>query len=166
MKTIINKLVIALAMLVALGTTSCVGDLDLLPNDPNQLTPDKFQENPEKYIMQVMAKCYSSLAVSGQGGPNGSSDISGLDGGTSQYTRAIFMLNEFTTDEAKWKWPDEGVFDLVTGTWGKGNANIFGTYSRMYVHIAVCNDFMRLVAPKNLSDLGIAFIFFKENTDF
>ena len=156
MKTIINKLVIALAMLVALGTTSCIGDLDIMPNDPNQLTPDKFQENPEKYIMQVMAKCYSSLAVSGQGGPNGSSDISGLDGGTSQYTRAIFMLNEFTTDEAKWKWPDEGVFDLVTGTWGAGNANIFGTYSRMYVHIAVCNDFMRLVAPSNLSNLGIA----------
>lgn len=57
MKTIINKLVIALAMLVALGTTSCIGDLDIMPNDPNQLTPDKFQENPEKYIMQVMAKC-------------------------------------------------------------------------------------------------------------
>lgn len=156
MKTIINKLVLTLMILVALGTASCVGDLDILPNDPNQLTPDKFKENPKDYIVQTMAKCYSGMAVSGQGGPNGDSDISGLDGGSSQYTRAIFMLNEFPTDESKWKFSDEGVFDLVTDTWGTGNVNIFGTYSRMYVHIAICNEFLRLVDDGNLSSLGIS----------
>ena len=127
---------------MALGATSCVGDLDLMPNDPNTITAGNL--TPEQYEA-VLAKCYSGMAVSGQYGPDGASDISGLDGGTSQYTRGIYMLNEFTTDESKWIWPDEGVFDLVTNTWSKGNANIFGTYSRMYVHIAICNDFLRLV---------------------
>lgn len=150
----LNKIFSVLGVSLALGLSSCVGDLDLLPNDPNQLTADKFAENPEEYIMQVMAKCYSGMAVSGQTGPDGSSDISGLDGGTSQYTRALYMLQEFTTDESKWIWPDAGVVDLNTNTWGNGNVNIFGTYSRLYVHIAICNDFLRLA--NSLGDYGIS----------
>lgn len=149
----INKIFSILGVSLALGLSSCVGDLDRLPNDPNQLTADKFAENPGEYLMQVMAKCYSGMAVSGQTGPDGSSDISGLDGGTSQYTRALYMMNEFTTDESKWIWPDAGVVDLNTNTWGNGNVNIFGTYSRLYVHIAICNDFLRLC--NNLGDYGI-----------
>ena len=145
MKSYINKIFSVLCVALMLGMSSCIGDLDLLPNDPNQLTPDKFKENPELYLSQAMAKCYSGMAVSGQGGPNGESDISGLDGGTSQYTRALFMMNCFTTDESKWIWPDVGIIDLNTNTWSAGNANIFGTYSRLYVHIAICNEFLRLV---------------------
>ena len=142
MKSYKTKIFSVLCAAMALGATSCVGDLDLMPNDPNTITAGNL--TPEQYEA-VLAKCYSGMAVSGQYGPDGASDISGLDGGTSQYTRGIFMLNEFTTDESKWIWADEGVFDLVTNTWSKGNANIFGTYSRMYVHIAICNDFLRLI---------------------
>ena len=149
----ITKIFSVLGVSLALGLSSCVGYLDLLPNDPNQLTANKFAENPSEYLMQVMMKCYSGMAVSGQTGPDGNSDISGLDGGTSQYTRALYMLQEFTTDESKWIWPDAGVVDLVTNTWGNGNVNIFGTYSRLYVHIAICNDFLRLV--NNLGDYDI-----------
>ena len=49
------------------------------------------------------------------------------------------------------------MFDLVTNTWGKDNSNIFGTYSRLYVHIAICNDFIRLIdngAPGAEADLA------------
>ncbi|MEG1539087.1 MAG: RagB/SusD family nutrient uptake outer membrane protein [Muribaculaceae bacterium] len=155
MKSYINKIFSIACAILIMSMSSCIGDLDLLPNDPTQLTPDKFKEHPKEYLMQVMAKCYSSLAVSGQSGPDGDSDISGLDGGSSQYTRAIFMLNEFTTDESKWIWPDEGVLDIVTNTWGTGNANVFGAYSRFYVHIAICNDFLRLIEPGNLKTLEI-----------
>lgn len=139
MKTV-NKIFSILGVSIALGMSSCVGDLDREPIDPNQVTPSDAIN-----IDQVMAKCYSAMAVSGQTGPNGDSDISGLDGGTSQYTRALFMLQEFTTDESLWIWPDAGVIDLNTNTWGNGNMNIFGTYSRLYTHIAICNDFLRLV---------------------
>ena len=145
MKLYKNIIISALFAGAALTVTSCIGDLDLEPNDPNTTTAGNLTE--ETYEA-VLAKCYSSMAVSGQTGPDGDSDISGLDGGTGQYTRALFMLNEFPTDETKWIWADEGVFDLNTNTWSKGNANIFGTYSRLYVHIAICNDFLRLVKGK------------------
>ena len=140
MKSYKNKIFTIGCAALLLGVASCTGDLDLLPNDPNTTVAGTLSEDE---IEAVMAKCYSGIAVSGQGGPDGSSDISGLDGGTSQYTRAIFMMNEFTTDEALWIWADEGVYDLVTDTWGTGNANIYGTYSRLYVHIAICNDYLR-----------------------
>ena len=133
MKSNINKILAGVVAVSAMTLGSCVGDLDLTPIDPNVTTSSSIAENPREVIGGLMAKCYSGLAVSGQEGPNGASDISGLDGGTSQYTRALFMLNEFTTDECLWIYRDAGVVDLVTNTWGSGNVNIFGTYSRLMV---------------------------------
>lgn len=130
---------------LGLGMTSCVGDLDVMPNDPNSLTWADVEKDPDKYLPEVFAKCYSVLAVSGQTG-DGSSDMAGLDGGASCFSRAIYMLNEFPTDETLWIWPDIGIVDLVTGTWTNGNANIYGTYSRLYIAISICNDFLRQTA--------------------
>lgn len=144
MKAKFSKYIIGAAALVALGMTSCVGDLDQLPKDQRTTTAADFKANPREYIGGAMGKCYSGLAISGQTGA-GSSDMSGLDNGRSCYSRAIFMLNEFTTDECSWIWKDSGIFDLCTSTWSSNNENIFGTYSRLYCHISVCNDFMRLI---------------------
>ena len=142
MKSYIYKSLSALALTFSLGVvTSCTGDLDQTPEDPNVTTSATFDE---EQVRQALAKCYSVLGVSGQSGP-GSSDISGLDNGTGQYIRAIAMMNEYPTDELMWIYKDDGVVDLVTGTWGRDNVNIFGTYSRLYVHIAICNDFIRLI---------------------
>lgn len=154
MKSNINKILAGVVAVSAMTLGSCVGDLDLTPIDPNVTTSNSIAENPREVIGGMMAKCYSGLAVSGQEGPNGASDISGLDGGTSQYTRALFMLNEFTTDECLWIYRDAGVVDLVTNTWGSGNVNIFGTYSRLMVHISVCNDFLRNTTAESLNNLG------------
>lgn len=140
MKSSINKIFTGFLGAGLMLTTSCVGDLDLEPNDPNIVPGNALTEAD---YQNVLAKCYGGLAYSGQTGPDGDCDISGLDGGTSQYTRALFMMNEFTTDEAIWIHADVGVIDLVTNTFGKDNGNIFGTYSRLYSHIAVCNDFIR-----------------------
>lgn len=80
MKSKINRILAGLCGAAMVMTTSCVGDLDLDPNDPHyingaNLTVDDFQG--------VLNKCYGGMAYSGQGGPNGNCDISGLDGGTS-----------------------------------------------------------------------------------
>ena len=140
----INKFLIGAGILSAGLMSSCVGDLDQQPKDPNVLQTPIFDSNPKEYLGDVMAKCYLGLAVSGQYGPNGDSDIKGLDGGTSQYTRGLFMLNEFTTDECLWIYQDAGVFDLVQDNWGSDNVVVYGIYSRFYTHIAICNDFLRL----------------------
>jgi len=131
----LNKLFLAgVGTALMLAASSCVDDLDIKPNDPNY-------PNPE--ARNVFLKCYSGLAVSGQEGPNGECDINGVDGGRSQYVRSVFMMNVFPTDEAKWIWKDDGIYDLNTNTFGASNVNVYGTYARFYSHIAVCNDFIR-----------------------
>ncbi len=154
MKSIFNKIILGGALLVGSGLlTGCVNDLNQLPKDPSVIQAPTFKDNPRMYVGEVMAKCYMGLAVSGQGGPNGDSDIKGLDGGTSQWSRGLFMLNEFPTDECMWVYQDAGVPDLVQGNWGSDNVVVYGIYSRFYTHIAICNDFIRLV--RNASANGI-----------
>lgn len=131
----LNKLFLAgIGSLMMFAATSCVDDLNLKPNDPNYPSPE---------AKNVFLKCYSGLAVAAQGGPNSDCDINGVDGGRSTYNRAIFMMNVFPTDEVKWIWKDDGIYDLNTNTFGPSNVNVYGTYSRFYSHIAVCNDFIR-----------------------
>ncbi len=153
MKSIINKL-IAGSLIVAAGTfTACTGDLDQMPKDPSTVTSGAFIDNPTQYVAGLMANCYAGMTISGQGGA-GSSDITSPDAGMSCYSRAIFMLNEFPTDEVAWIYfSDAGVEDLVHATWGSDNPVLDLAYSRFYTHIAVCNDFLRNM--RNIGDWGI-----------
>lgn len=154
MKSIISKIFLGAAALMATaGAVSCTGDLDQLPKDPNVLTPDQFASNPREYLGGIMAKCYSGIAISGQYGPNGDADIKGMDGGTSQWSRVAFYLEDLPTDVAYWIYQDQGVPDLVQTSWSDNNTLIYGAYSRYYTHIAICNDFIRLT--RNLGNYGI-----------
>lgn len=134
------------AMVATMGlATSCVGDLDQLPKDPNKITPGTLTENPMESIGYLLGKCYSGLAVSGQDGA-GNSEISSPDAGMSQWTRALYMANEFPTDETAWIYSsDAGVADFVQTNWSAGNPVVDLVYARLYTHIAVCNDFIRTV---------------------
>lgn len=153
MKSIINKFFMGAAILATAGLGSCVNDLDQLPNDPSTIMEPSFKENPREALGRVLGKCYQGLAVSGQKGPDGDCDIKGIDGGTSQYTRGLFMLNEFTTDECMWVYDDAGVTDLVQGKWDVNNVVNYGIYSRFYSHIAVCNNFIQVA--RNLGANGV-----------
>ncbi len=144
----ITKYLMLGGMALGLGLTSCVGDLDLEPIDPNLESPES-----STILVNEAMQCYQIMATSGQEGP-GSSIISGLDNGRGQYTRALFMMNEFPTDECIWIWKDDGIYDLVTNTYDATNGNIYGTYSRLYAHIAVCNQF--LADAEGSSDAEIA----------
>ena len=124
---------------LGLGMTSCVGDLDLQPNDPNLV--DASDPN---FKANALAICYSGIAVSGISGA-GSSYVGGLDPGTSAYLRTIFTLSEFPSDELTWIWPnDEGgsIGDLVACTWSSSNTIVYGAYYRLLGHIAICNQFL------------------------
>ena len=74
------------AFAAAVSLTSCVGDLDVTPIDPNLDTPENVLTGTESYN-QLLAKCYSGLSVSSPDGSGGDTDIKGIDGGFGQYLR-------------------------------------------------------------------------------
>ena len=93
------------------GLNSCVGDLNVTPIDPNVTLPEDVLNTEDAYAA-LLAKCYAGLTTSGSDGPDGGPDIDGIDGGFGQYMRALFYMNELTTDEALCVWNDKTVKDL------------------------------------------------------
>ena len=87
MKKIYKNLIPAAAFLLTLGMTSCTGDLDVEPLDPNMST--------EMNVEGLFNKCYANIAMAGNGGANGDCDIDGIDGGTSGYIRQCGIQTNF-----------------------------------------------------------------------
>lgn len=129
--------VVALCV-AALGTTSCVGDLDVEPIDPSTvMTAD---------AVGLFNKCYANLAMPGNGGANGDCDIDRLDGGTTGFVRQMFNANELTTDESICNWGDEGISAFNFNSWGASHPMLNGFYNRLYFGISVCNHYLETVS--------------------
>ncbi|MEG1585332.1 MAG: RagB/SusD family nutrient uptake outer membrane protein [Bacteroidales bacterium] len=139
---IYNKILCGLALITAGALTSCIGDLDVEPIDPNLNTPGNVFTSEEDYI-KLLAKCYSGLSVSAPEGPNSDPDISGIDGGFGQYLRALYNLNELPTDEGVMAWVDQTVQDLHGLKWSTSDVFIGAMYSRLFYQISICNEFIR-----------------------
>ena len=133
-----NKFFLIGAAVLGMSVTSCTGDLNLDPIDPNQTFADT---GSEEFLQSAFAECYSAL-ISGPTGA-GSSIVSGGDAGFSSYIRAIFNMNVFGSDETFWIWwNDLGVPDMVQNTYSADNVLIYNGYSALFVHISICNQFI------------------------
>lgn len=133
---------------------SCVKDLDTTPIDPDDLTPDKVYADPANYKM-VLAKLYAGLSLSGQQGPSGMPDISGIDEGFGEYLRGYWYHQELTTDEAVIGWNDQTIKNFHYQTWGSGDVFIAAMYYRIFFQVAQCNEFIRETTDDKLSSRGI-----------
>ncbi|HQG56297.1 MAG TPA: RagB/SusD family nutrient uptake outer membrane protein, partial [Bacteroidales bacterium] len=140
-----------IAILMALA--SCVKDLDTVPIDPLVITSATVYKDTTAY-RQVLAKCYAGLALSGQQGPHGNPDISGIDEGFSQYLRQYWLAQELTTDEAVIAWNDGTLKDYHFQTWTSGGEFIKALYNRIYYQISLCNEFIRESSEDKLSQRG------------
>jgi hypothetical protein len=140
------------ALLVAF--TACVKDLDTLPLDKDVVISEDIYAKPENYKL-VLAKLYGGLAVSGQQGPSGMNDLSGLDEGFGQYLRAYWYAQELPTDEAVIGWNDGNLRDYHDMDWTSNNEFISNMYYRVFYQIALCNEFIRESSPEKLADRGI-----------
>jgi hypothetical protein len=92
---------------------------------------------------QVLAKIYGSFIIAGQGA-NGGSDISASDENFFTTMRALWNLQEITTDEAICAWGDVGIADLNTQTWSPSNPFLTALYQRLGLSITYANDFIRM----------------------
>ncbi len=134
---------------------SCEKDLDTIPLDPDVVTAATVYDDPASY-KQVLAKLYAGLAVSGQQGPAGQGDISGIDEGFGQYLRGFWYMQELTTDEAMIAWNDQTIKDLHYQTWGSSDVFISAFYYRVFYQIAVCNEFIRETTDDKLNARGVS----------
>lgn len=135
-----NKILIAI--LTTLMITSCVKDLNVKPKDPNAILAGNLNDDPV-YMKQALAKIYASFIIPGQGS-NGGADITSGDENFFTTMRALWNLQEITTDEAICGWGDVGIADLNTQTWSPSNPFLTAVYQRLGLSITYANDFIRL----------------------
>lgn len=121
------------ALALMAGFTSCVGDLDVTPEDPNTKTG---LSSAEEYY-GLMARAYGGLVLEG--------GIAVSDGGAGVYTRQLWNVQELPTDEAivGYNWVDAGIQELGFSTWSSDNHWLYECFSRFNYQIALCNEFLR-----------------------
>jgi hypothetical protein len=133
-----NIIPAAAVLFAAAGLSSCTGDLDVTPIDPSKtMVPDEAA---------LFTKCYSNMALQGQGGQGGDCDIDGLDGGTAGFVRQLFNSNELTTDEAICAWGDPGIPAFNYNQYDASHPMLKGFYYRLYTGIAYCNHYLEVCA--------------------
>lgn len=146
-------------IVLIIGTTfvlnSCSKFLDTTPIDPDEVTSGTVFNNPESYT-QFLAKCYAGLAVGGQEGGDGMADISGIDGGFSQYLRQYWYHQELTTDEALISWDDATIKDFHYHQWGDGDTFIAALYYRIFYQVSLANEFLRQTTDEKLDERNVS----------
>ena len=131
---------IILLLLSLFPISSCVKDLDVTPKDPNSILAGNLNDDP-MYMKEVLAKIYASFTIAGQGS-NGGADISSADENFFTTIRALWNLQEITTDEAMCAWGDIGIADLNTQTWSPSNPFLTALYQRLSLSVTYANDFI------------------------
>ncbi|MDR4987630.1 MAG: RagB/SusD family nutrient uptake outer membrane protein [Bacteroidales bacterium] len=150
----IKKIAIIIAALM-ISFSSCMKDLDTVPLDGNEITAADVFNDPNAY-REILAKLYAGLAVSGQQGPAGMADISGIDEGFGQYLRAVYYHQVLTTDEAVIGWDDQTIKDLVYHSWTASDVFVSAMYYRIFYQIALANEYIRQTTDDKLDERGVS----------
>lgn len=146
----LKKLSVIMVIGMAVTVTSCKKNLTPI----GQLTTANVYKDFGNY-KQVLAKLYTSFALSGQQGPAGNADIVGIDEGFGNYLRELYNMQELTTDEAHIVWNDGTVHNLHDMTWNSQNEFIRAMYDRIFYEISLDNEFIRQTTDAQLSKNGI-----------
>ena len=134
------KSIILVSALILFG--GCIGDLDVMPLDPNVMTAEDAYSTPESYT-QGLKKIYSVWALSGQKDA-GSSDLSDLNAGNTVLLRCWWTLQESTTDEVKCAWSDSWVPQVNGLSWNTAKVeSMEGLYHRSMYIVSIANDFLK-----------------------
>jgi starch-binding outer membrane protein, SusD/RagB family len=150
MKTVKNKSVWAVLVMISLLTTSCLNELNVDPVVEN--TFENLIAKDPNAAKGILAKMYASYTLAGNEGP-GTSELKGDDAGESPFLRGIFNLQELTTDMAKNRWGDDGLDQLTTNTkWDENNKFFRYTYNRIYFTVAQCNNFINVLNSVSVAE--------------
>src|SRR5579863_966463 len=135
-----NIFQIAIGMMLAAGTlASCAKKLDRQP--PNAITAAQVFAT-DTGAKQALAQVYAAYALTGSNG-SGSTNLVGIDAGTSDFVRLLWDASELSTDEAVCAWNDPGVPDFHNMSWNSSNAILLGLYFRIMYQVTVANSFIQ-----------------------
>lgn len=151
-KILFSSILIGAAITLAVST-SCKKQLNQSPK--YGLNAEVVYSDPDNYI-NVLAKLYSGLSMTGLQGPAGSGDIAGMDEGFSAYVRVLWNLQELPTDEAVCGWSDPGIPAMNKSEWTADDGWIKGMYYRMYYQITLCNEFIWQSRDEKLDERGFS----------
>lgn len=133
MKHIFMKTVLA-ALLMGGVTTSCINDLNISSIDP--------QSSSSYGDMELLAKIYGTLGLTGQRGPAGNGDISS-DEGESGFYRTTFNLQELCTDECVWAWQTDADIPQITNIeWTSSSPRVQWAFQRLAFDVTLCNFYL------------------------
>ena len=145
-----KALVAGAAAVLVMAAAGCT---DTTVEPKSTISDANIFDNPASYEA-FLAKLYAGLAVTGQTGPHGTPDISGIDEGFSNYVRVYWYSQELPTNEAVLGWGDPGVPDLNVWKWDASNAFVSALYYRVYFQIQLINEFLRQTTDALLTQRG------------
>jgi len=124
----------AIVGIIATGAVSCADELNIQSIDPK--TSPSFND------MELLAKQYATLGLTGQIGGAGNSDISG-DEGEIGFIRTTFNLEELCTDICAWAWQDnEDIKPLTNIQWTSSSTRAYWAYQRLSYDITLYNSYL------------------------
>ena len=146
----LNKIYFLLGLIFFFG--ACTDDLNVIPQDDDEFLSEEFYSNASAYE-QALAGVYGNLSLTGN--DPGSSNISGIDAGTSQYGRVLWYLQDLAADEALWSYEnDPGTKEIQRNIWTPANPVFRGMYGRAMFSVALANDFLRESTDDKLAERG------------
>jgi hypothetical protein len=151
--TYFHKFIFLLGILLVVG--ACTDDLDRVPKDDDVFLSEDFFSDTKAY-KQALAGVYGNLSLTGADGA-GSSNIVGIDAGTSQYARTLWYLQDLAADEPIWSYEnDEGgaVKAIQRNTWSSSNTILLGFFSRAVFSVTLANEFLRQTTSEKLQARG------------
>lgn len=147
MKTNFRKLtVVAILFLMA----SCSDELDQKPLIGDTL--DNLLQNNPGAAKGLVSKMYATFALTGPSGP-GSSDIVANDAGETGFLRGIINLQDFTADDMKNRWGDDGLDQLTTtSNWTQNNKFFRYLFDRVYYTVPQTTNLIVALNQTNVAD--------------
>ena len=147
--------VLTLITILFVSLASCTKDLNITPEDDQTLLGEEFFSNESSY-KELLAGIYANLSLTGINGPT-TSNIIGLDAGTSQFGRTLLYLQTLSADQMIWSYEnDGGVAGIQRNNWTDQNPLILGMFSRTHVTIAFANNFLRETTNEKLSARNVS----------
>ena len=141
-----NIIIFGLFLLFMVG---CTDDLNTEPMV--EITLEQLLEQDPNAITGLLSKSYGAFALSGPDGP-GSSDISD-DPGESPFLRGIINLQDFTADDMKNRWGDNGLDQLTTTTnWDNNNKFFRYLYNRVFYTVPQCNNTISVISSASVAN--------------